>query len=169
MSSASLSRRYIGCTSHGAQNCSRSKRALASSRSAATLGAANCGPASSGPLELGKRLVMTSHTVAGEQHLFAAGFKVGHELLHLADGVLAVALHAARHRPVPARGTPPRRASSAATISRSTWRSGYATRSRLDTSMTGTRSACAMTVAVVTPTRRPVNSPGPMPTAIAAS
>ena len=29
------------------------------------------------------------------------------------------------------------------------------------------RSACASTLAVVTPTRSPVNMPGPMPTAIA--
>ena len=49
------------------------------------------------------------------------------------------------------------------------WRNGYATRSRLGTATTGMRSACAMTLAVVTPTRSPVNSPGPMSTAIAAS
>ena len=44
---------------------------------------------------------------------------------------------------------------------RSVCRSGYATRSRLGTPTTGMRSACAITLAVVTPTRRPVKRPGP--------
>ena len=59
-------------------------------------------------------------------------------------------------------GTPlARRASSTATTRRFECRTGYATRSRLGTATTGMRSACAITFAVVTPTRSPVNEPGP--------
>ena len=53
-------------------------------------------------------------------------------------------------------------------MSRGECRNGNATRSRLPTGITGTCSACAITFAVVTPTRSPVNNPGPMHTAIAA-
>ena len=35
--------------------------------------------------------------------------------------------------------------------------------------MSGMRRACAITLAVVTPTLRPVKSPGPMPTPMAES
>src|SRR4051812_6017718 len=51
---------------------------------------------------------------------------------------------------------------------RSECRNGYATRSRLGTPTTGMCNACAMTLAVVTPTRSPVKRPGPVPTAMAA-
>src|SRR6266542_3754573 len=45
-------------------------------------------------------------------------------------------------------------------------RQAKASTSRLGTATTGSRHACAMALAELTPTRRPVNSPGPVPTAI---
>ena len=47
-------------------------------------------------------------------------------------------------------------------------RTANARTSRLDRPTIGTPSTCASVFAVSTPTRRPVNRPGPMPTAIAA-
>ena len=93
-----------------------------------------------------------------------------HQLAGGADRVVGLALHAAR-APAgsSAKNTSWRRASTTATTVRFDGRSGYATRSRLGTPTTGIRSTCAMTFAVVTPTRRPVNRPGPIPTATAAS
>ena len=49
----------------------------------------------------------------------------------------------------------------AATISAGVKRTGKASRSRLDTPIIGTRRAWAMALAVATPTRSPVNRPGP--------
>ena len=52
-----------------------------------------------------------------------------------------------------------------ATISREVNRTGKASRSSEETPIIGTLSAWAMALAEATPTRRPVNSPGPRSTA----
>ena len=91
------------------------------------------------------------------------GREVGDELGGREHLVVGHPLHATGHRAYAAWNTSRRRASSTATTRRVVRRSGYATRSRLGTGTTGTRSAWAITLAVVTPTRSPVNIPGPMP------
>ena len=63
--------------------------------------------------------------------------------------------------------TSPRRASTAAAISRSVKRAPWARRSRLTIPTIGTSRADAIVMAVVKPTRRPVKRPGPMSTATA--
>src|SRR6266540_1243357 len=65
-----------------------------------------------------------------------------------------------------AANTSPRRASMVAQMVRAACRCAYATRSRLGTATIGSFHAWASALALATPTRRPVNRPGPVPTAM---
>ena len=152
--------------SPGGSNSSRSTRAVASSTSAAALGARELGPGELGVVERGELVAVARRRRRPRAaRPSPRGLELGRRARR-ASRTVVVGRPAARRR-APAgsarrtprgggRRAPPRRA-------RLVWRSGYATRSRLGTPTTGMRSACAITLAVVTPTRRPVNSPGPMP------
>ena len=103
--------------------------------------------------------------VADQQHLLAAGHELGGQVLGRADLGLGDPLHAAGHLPVEgvehlaAAGVDHRGDQPVGEPA------GKASRSRLGTPIIGTRSAWAIALAVATPTRRPVNSPGPRSTA----
>ena len=168
--SASLLRRYSGRTSLGAANSSRSARAVASSTSAASARRGEPGAGELGVIERGELVAEARR----RRRPPAAARRGRTRARRRAPPVRAPRSRtpAARRRaPAGSGRRTPRGGGRRARRRRagSEWRSGYATRSRLGTAMTGMRSACAITLAVVTPTRRPVNRPGPMPTAIAAS
>ena len=122
------------------------------------------------PAIQGREFVLAERgdAVARQQQLVGAGFELGDQLGRCATPRSRT--RAARRR-APA-GSGRREHLAAAGVEhrddgRPVCRSGYATRSRLGTPTIGMRSACAITLAVVTPTRSPVNRPGPVPTAIA--
>ena len=149
--------RYIGSTSPRRVNSSRSYRPTASSASAARLGAACAGPASSHDRssvgELRRRSAARRRRTATRPRRALRARPRARRACR-ARTPTPVARRRARsvERVVElvAAGVdaPGRRAGAA-------WRSGYARRSRLGIGITGMRSDCARTLAVVTPTRRP--------------
>ena len=155
-------------TSSGAQNSSRSKRAVASSTSADRLGAACRGPANSTRSSSRELLRGTAATPSPHSNAPRHALRARRRARRACRP--RIRTPAARRR-APAGRSPrtPRGGGrrAPATTSAAAWRSGYARRSRLGIGTTGIRSAWASTLAVVTPDPQPGEQPGPMPTAIA--
>ena len=90
----------MGSTSSAPQNSSRWYRAIASSASAARLGAACAGARELDVLDLAEHGREPQRAVAAQQRLLAARLELGDEIVGRADLVLGRALHTARHRSV---------------------------------------------------------------------
>ena len=132
------SRRRSGAGTAGAprpacSNSSRSTRAVASSTSAATLGAANAAPGELGVLERGELVAVKRATPSPASSSLLAARPRARRRARRACAPRSRRRAARRRAPAGSapQNTSWRRASSTATTTRLVWRSGYATRSRL--------------------------------------